>query len=174
MGAGIAAVGFDIVSWGTVGKIAASWVISPVLGGIIAALFLYFIKKKIIFIDERRDAAQRIVPLLVSLMATTFVTYLVIKGLKQVWSPLVELLTFLPQTKKPSPSFALSVGVCGGIVIYFITRISVGKKVESLSNSREDINTLFTIPLIFAAAILSFAHGANDVANSIGPLGVPP
>lgn len=46
MGAGIAAAGFDIVSWETMGKIAASWVISPILGGIIAALFLYFIKKK--------------------------------------------------------------------------------------------------------------------------------
>lgn len=29
---------------------------------------------------------------------------------------------------------------------------------------------MFTIPLIFAAALLSFAHGANDVANAIGPL----
>ncbi len=32
------------------------------------------------------------------------------------------------------------------------------------------INQLFTVPLIFAAALLSFAHGANDVANAIGPL----
>src|SRR5690606_14845995 len=39
-----------------------------------------------------------------------------------------------------------------------------------LSNTKESINTLFTIPLIFAAALLSFAHGANDVANAIGPL----
>ena len=29
---------------------------------------------------------------------------------------------------------------------------------------------LFTVPLVFAAALLSFAHGANDVANAIGPL----
>jgi PiT family inorganic phosphate transporter len=29
---------------------------------------------------------------------------------------------------------------------------------------------LFTLPLIFAAALLSFAHGANDVANAVGPL----
>jgi len=36
--------------------------------------------------------------------------------------------------------------------------------------SREAINILFTIPLIFAAALLSFAHGANDVANAVGPL----
>ena len=43
LGGGIAAGGFAIVSWGTMGKIAASWVISPVLGGIIAAIFLYII-----------------------------------------------------------------------------------------------------------------------------------
>ena len=49
MGAGIAAAGFNIVDWGTMGSIAASWVISPVLGGIIAALFLFAIKKSIVF-----------------------------------------------------------------------------------------------------------------------------
>jgi PiT family inorganic phosphate transporter len=32
------------------------------------------------------------------------------------------------------------------------------------------VNTLFTVPLIFAAALLSFAHGSNDVANAVGPL----
>jgi PiT family inorganic phosphate transporter len=32
------------------------------------------------------------------------------------------------------------------------------------------VNELFTLSLIFAAALLSFAHGANDVANAIGPL----
>jgi PiT family inorganic phosphate transporter len=33
MGAGIAAGGFGIVHWVTMGKIVASWVISPILGG---------------------------------------------------------------------------------------------------------------------------------------------
>jgi PiT family inorganic phosphate transporter len=39
-----------------------------------------------------------------------------------------------------------------------------------MKNSKDAVNILFTIPLIFAAALLSFAHGANDVANAIGPL----
>jgi PiT family inorganic phosphate transporter len=39
-----------------------------------------------------------------------------------------------------------------------------------LENNKRAINKMFTIPLIFAAALLSFAHGANDVANAIGPL----
>ena len=46
----------------------------------------------------------------------------------------------------------------------------LSKKSYSLDNDREDINKLFTVSLIFAAALLSFAHGANDVANAIGPL----
>ncbi|MBL4692907.1 MAG: inorganic phosphate transporter, partial [Magnetovibrio sp.] len=49
MGAGIAATGFDVVNWPTMGKIAASWVISPVLGGLIAALFLFIIKRNVLF-----------------------------------------------------------------------------------------------------------------------------
>ena len=32
------------------------------------------------------------------------------------------------------------------------------------------MNGLFIIPLIISAALLSFAHGANDVANAVGPL----
>jgi PiT family inorganic phosphate transporter len=53
MGAGIAAVGFDLVNWGTMGAIAASWVISPLLGGIIAAAFLAFIKLNLIYQADR-------------------------------------------------------------------------------------------------------------------------
>jgi PiT family inorganic phosphate transporter len=34
-------------------------------------------------------------------------------------------------------------------------------------NSKRFINKLFNIPLIFAVALLSFAHGSNDVANAI-------
>ena len=41
---------------------------------------------------------------------------------------------------------------------------------DKLENSKDSVNSLFTIPLIFAAALLSFAHGANDVANAVGPL----
>jgi len=57
MGAGIAAAGFGIVAWGTMGKIAASWIISPVLGGVIAALFLYSIKKTMVFKEDKITAA---------------------------------------------------------------------------------------------------------------------
>ena len=59
MGAGIAAAGFGLVNWLTMSKIAASWVISPVFGGIIAASMLFFIQTKIINVLDRKTAAKR-------------------------------------------------------------------------------------------------------------------
>lgn len=170
MGAGIAAGGFAVVSWGTMGKIAASWVISPVMGGVIAATFLYIIKSQILYRENKLEAAKRVVPFLVALMTAAFIAYLTLKGLKQVWPLLVEILPFLPEGKKPTLSVALSLGATGGIITFFIVKIRIVTKVTRMENVREDINKLFTIPLIFAAALLSFAHGANDVANAIGPL----
>ena len=170
MGAGIAAGGFAIVSWGTMGKIAASWVISPVLGGIIAATFLYIIKSQIIYKEDKITAAKKVVPILVAIMSAAFITYLTLKGLKHVWKDLTTALSFLPHTKKPTIGVGLSAGIVGGIVTFFIVKPRVNAKIASLKNSREDLNKLFTIPLIFAAALLSFAHGANDVANAVGPL----
>ncbi len=170
LGGGIAAGGFAIVSWGTMGKIAASWVISPVLGGVIAAIFLYVIKSQIIYKEDTLSAAKKIVPILVSVMAAAFITYLTLKGLKKVWPVIVETLSFLPQTKKPSFLVALSFGGIGAVITYIIVKPRIVTRVIGLDGSRESINLLFTIPLIFAAALLSFAHGANDVANAVGPL----
>jgi PiT family inorganic phosphate transporter len=170
MGAGIAAGGFAIVSWGTMGTIAASWVISPILGGIIAALFLYIIKSQVIYKEDRLTAAKKVVPALVAIMSAAFITYITLKGFKHIWGSIVEMFSFLPQDKKPSFSVALIFGLIGGVITFFIVKPRVAQKVVGLDNSREAINVLFTIPLIFAAALLSFAHGANDVANAVGPL----
>ncbi len=170
MGAGIAAGGFAIVSWGTMGKIAASWVISPVLGGLIAAGFLYIIKSQILHKEDRLTSARKIVPILVSVMAWAFLTYLTLKGFKHIWSDVLSVLPFLPETKKPTIGVAATFGLIGAIVTYILVKPRISSKIASLENNREAINTLFTIPLIFAAAMLSFAHGANDVANAVGPL----
>ncbi len=170
MGAGIAAAGFTIVSWGTMGKIAASWVISPVLGGVIAAIFLYAIKKTIVFKKDKVAAARKWVPIFVAIMSWAFVTYLTLKGLKKIWPSIVDVLVFLPDAKQPSFLIASIFGLIVAGVVYIILRKTVGNRATNLHNTRDSINLLFTVPLIFAAALLSFAHGANDVANAIGPL----
>lgn len=175
MGGGIAAAGFSIVSWPTMGKIASSWVISPVLGAIIAAGFLFTIKKTILYKDDRISAMQKMVPIYVAVMAWAFTTYLTLKGLKKIWPNIGTFFNdnlgiALEFAKKPSFSTALILGFIVAIVIYFVTKPLVYKASQKLDNSVRKANTLFTIPLIFAAALLSFAHGANDVANAVGPL----
>ena len=156
LGAGIAAGGFGIANWDKMGAIAASWVISPVLGGLIAAGFLLFIKKKIIYQTEMIQSARKFVPVLIALMAWAFGTYLAVKGLKKIWK-----LDF--QT-------AVLIGFCTAIAIYFLVKPFINKISAQSEDTRESVNDLFTVPLIFAAALLSFAHGANDVANAVGPL----
>lgn len=156
LGAGVAAAGWDVANWGTIGSIAASWVVSPVLGGIIAAAILYYIKRKIIYQSDLMAASRRIVPILIGLMAWAFATYLMLKGLKQI-------------IKVPT-GVALGVGAATGVAIYVLMRARLAKTTLNLSNDSHGVNKLFTIPLMFAAALLSFAHGSNDVANAIGPL----
>jgi len=170
MGAGIAAAGFSIVAWETMVKIAASWVISPVLGGIIAAIFLYAIKKSMVYREDKITAAKTWVPIFVAIMSWAFVTYLTLKGLKKIWPSIVDVLVFLPDAKKPSFLIAAIFGLIIAGIVYVIVKQTVANRAHNLENSRADINKLFTVPLIFAAALLSFAHGANDVANAIGPL----
>ncbi len=156
LGAGIAAGGFDIANWGTMGKIVASWVISPVMGGGIAAAFLYLIKKTITYQSDLIAATKKMLPVLVGLMAWACSSYLILKGLKHIW--------------KTDLSTALGIGLVIALIIYWLLRPVVARSAEALPNEKTSVNQLFNIPLIFAAAMLSFAHGANDVANAVGPL----
>ena len=174
MGAGIAAAGFKIVNWGTMGAIVGSWVISPVIGGVVAAAFLFAIKKTIIFQENKIAASLKWVPVYVSIMAWAFVTYLVLKGLKHIWPKFLTLvndwLFTVDIVDKPSMLQASTIGLIVAFISFFLVKASLRRRLPKLKNDRESINILFTIPLIFAAALLSFAHGANDVANAIGPL----
>ena len=156
MGAGIAAAGFAAVNWPTISKIAASWVISPVLGGLVAAGFLWFIKARIIYQPDKIAAARRWVPVLVGIMGGAFSAYLALKGLKRVIK--IDLTT------------SLTIGVAIGIAIWLIMIPVVSRQSVGLENRNKSLKVLFGIPLVVSAALLSFAHGANDVANAVGPL----
>jgi PiT family inorganic phosphate transporter len=156
MGAGIAAAGFGAVNWATMSGIAASWVISPVLGGAIAAFFLWVIKSRIIYQDDKIAAARKWVPLLVGIMAGVFAAYLALKGLKKIFK--IDLPT------------ALIIGAAIGGLVWAAMIPVIRKQSQGLENRNKSLKVLFGVPLVVSAALLSFAHGANDVANAVGPL----
>jgi PiT family inorganic phosphate transporter len=89
-------------------------------------------------------------------MAGAFGAYLAMKGLKKIFK--IDLQT------------ALIIGLVSGVVTYFISKPIIRRQSAGLENRNKSVKTLFGIPLIFSAALLSFAHGANDVANAVGPL----
>lgn len=155
LGAAIAAAGFSVVNWVVMSKIALSWFISPVLGGMIAALFLMLIETAVFSKDDMMTASRRWVPIFIGLMASAFTMYLMMKGLKKVW--------------KPDPVVIIGAGISVFMLASALVKPLVKRASCSLENHRRGVNKLFTIPLIGAAALLSFAHGANDVANAIGP-----
>lgn len=156
MGAGIAATGMAAVNWPTMAKIAASWVISPLMGGIIAAIFLAFLKYTVLDQKDKIAAARRWVPVVVAIMGSAFSVYLVMKGLKKV-------------IKVDAPTIMV-IGAVAYVAVYFIVKVWVDKRSVNMENRKKSVNQLFVLPLIGSAAMLSFAHGANDVANAVGPL----
>tara|TARA_R110002012_G_scaffold60951_8_gene159818 strand:- start:12147 stop:13628 length:1482 start_codon:yes stop_codon:yes gene_type:complete len=156
MGAGIAAAGLSAVNWSSMSMIAASWIISPVMGGAVAALFLALIKSQILYKEDKIAAARRWVPILIGLMAGVFATYLALKGLKKII--LVDM------------GLALIIGLTVGALSYGLSYPAIRRASVGMENRNKSVKILFGLPLVFSAALLSFAHGANDVANAVGPL----
>jgi len=156
IGAGAAASGFHSVQWDAIAVIVVSWTVSPILGGVIAAAFLYLIKETIIYREDKIGAAKTWVPVLVAVMAGSFAAFLANGGTNHFYD-----LSF---------GKALLVGLGFAIVTYIVTRPIIRRHAEGLDNRNQSLRTLFRIPLICSAALLSFAHGANDVSNAVGPL----
>ena len=156
MGAGIAAAGLGSVNWAMVGSITASWMLSPVLGALIAAGLLFLLKELVIYREDKIDAARRWVPVLIGAMAGAFAAYLTLI----VPGPLADLSVW----------FATLLGLAVGFVTWGILIPVINRQAEGLENRNQSLRKLFRIPLVCAAALLSFAHGANDVSNAIGPL----
>ena len=155
IGAGISAVGPEPVNWQVMLEITSSWITSPLVGGLIAAGLLYLVKTLIIYSDDKVAAAKRWVPVLVAAMAGGFMAYMVLQ---------------LSPTGKYQSYTIILIGIGIGLVSWLAARPLVLAQARDLENRNSSLRVLFRLPLIGSAALLSFAHGANDVSNAVGPL----
>lgn len=156
LGSGVAAAGFSAVHWVSLAGITASWMVSPILGGGIAALLLAFIKTFIIYREDKVDAAIFWTPILIAVMTGAFAAYFALIGLEKV----IDV----------SLANGTLVGLCVAVATIVACRPWVVRQAQGLDNRNQSLRKLFQMPLILSAALLSFAHGANDVSNAIGPL----
>lgn len=155
IGAGIGAVGFEPVNWRVMLEITASWITSPLIGGLVAAGLLYLVKTLIVYREDKIAAARRWVPVMIAVMAGGFMAYMVLQ---------------LASQGRYSPLTIILIGIGIGLVAWLAVRPVILRQAENLENRNSSLRTLFRFPLIGAAALLSFAHGANDVSNAVGPL----
>ena len=160
---GFAAVGISLsaVNWGKIAQIVASWLISPLLGGLFAYLLMISIQKLILRTREPFLNAKKWGPMYVFLVGWIVSLVTLFKGLKHLH------LDFSPLT-----SFFISIGF-GLLMAYvgkrMIDRIEVDESADQ-EFAYASVERAFAPMMIFTACAMAFAHGSNDVANGIGPL----
>lgn len=151
IGFGIFAGGFNCVYWLKFLKIVLSWIISPVLGGLVSYLIFIFIKKIIFESKEPILSTKKFGPFISSLVFFIIVLSVIYKGLK-IKAPLFQSILI-----------SISFSFLGYIITWSFLRI------EEKINGYSQVERLFAILQILTATYMGFSHGANDVANAIGP-----
>ena len=161
VGFAMVGIGVDAVQWGKIGQIAASWVVSPVMGGAIAFLLMMSIRALILNTEHPFQSARRWAPAYVFLVGFIISLVTLFKGLKHLNLELSGGMSFLAATV-----FGVVVAGLGWIMI---SRVKVDPGADRDFHFAS-VEKVFAPMMIFTACAMAFAHGSNDVANGIGPL----
>ncbi|MES9960570.1 MAG: inorganic phosphate transporter [Sedimenticola sp.] len=161
VGFAMVGIGMDAVNWGKIGSIVASWIVSPVVGGVIALLLMISIRKLILNTDNPFDKAKVWAPVYVFLVGWIVSLVTLFKGLKHLKLEFTAIESVL-------------VATVFGIIVALIGKMMISK-VKIDENADKDyhyasVEKVFTPLMIFTACAMAFAHGSNDVANGIGPM----
>ena len=163
IGFGMVAFGIDAVAWGKVTQIILSWVTSPLLGGVLAFLIFRLIRRLILNQENPTDQARTYGPWFF------FVVFFII-GLVTLFKGLKNLnLDFDLGT---AVLLSIGLGMLGFAVgALFVRRVANRVAAEGGDGqSTQSVERVFVVLQILTACAVAFAHGSNDVANSIGPL----
>jgi PiT family inorganic phosphate transporter len=172
------------VNWGKVIEIVLSWIASPLLGGILAFVSFLVIKRLIFNNEDPFAQTKMLAPILA--LPTFFVLGLAFqfKGLKgfysnlddagyidkAAWLPAKEGITFNPFADGAwIPINSLAVALAIGMFASFILWV-VLKRYQFKEEGMKGVERVFIWLQIITACYVAFAHGANDVANAIGPM----
>ncbi len=161
VGFAMVGIGVDAVNWPKIGQIVASWVVSPVLGGIIAYMLMMSIRYLILEKDDPFAMAQRWGPAYVFLVGFIISLVTMFKGLKHLDIDLTVEMSFV---------VAIGFGILCAIISWFLIQRVVPDPVAEETFRFDGVEKVFTPMMIFTACAMAFAHGSNDVANGVGPM----
>ena len=160
---GFAAVGIspDAVSWGKVSTIFASWIVSPLMSGVMAFIIFMSVQKLILDTETPFKNAKRYVPLYMLLVGFIMSMVTLIRGLSHLGLPLDFTESIL-------------LSLFAGVVLMLISKAALSRIKEDRQADKNfhysSVERVFGVMMIFTACSMAFAHGSNDVANAVGPL----
>ncbi len=157
IGFGLLGAGIPGINWKVVGIIILSWFISPIGGAGISYLLFMVIKGKILDTPSPLKAVRRVGPFFVSLVLFV-IGFAVIYGVSKRLLGSPGLFYIL--------GIAAAIAIIGGLVSY----IFLGRYTLDENDEYKEMEELSKPLQILSASYLSLAHGANDVANSVGPI----
>lgn len=158
MGFGLIAGGISSIHWGKIGSVAMSWVLSPVFGCVLAFLVFKVIVKLIFAKDQPVESAKIIGPIIMGVTAFLIVS---------------SLLLDTSLSEKIGITTVNDVLVFSGIISVLVIIIGLLLLRNIRAKSVEDYATvegIFRKLQVTTSCYVAFAHGANDVANAIGPV----
>ena len=160
---GFAAVGvsIDAVSWGKVGTIVMSWVVSPVLAGTIAFAVFMSIQKLVLNTATPLVNAKKYGPVYLFMVGFIIALVTIKKGLKHIGLNVDGGLEFVY-----AGIFGVLIALLG---VYLIKKVKFDEKAEKRFHFA-NVEKIFAVLMVFTAAAMAFAHGSNDVANAVGPM----
>ena len=158
-GFGLIGSGIDSVNWSKIGLISSGWIISPLLGGFVSFLIFNIIRISILAKKYPYQAAINVAPVIAFVQFTTITLSIIYKGLKNLH------LDFPFSQALP---IALTVGVFTAYITWKIIKKDHTRPAQK--EQYEKVEKIFGHLQIYTACYIAFAHGANDVANSIGPV----
>jgi PiT family inorganic phosphate transporter len=154
-------IGIDTVQWGNVGYIALSWILSPILGGIIAYGLFRSVQHFIFNKPDPIASAKKAVPYYMMIAGWVVTMVTLDQGIKNLGLDLPFMTSFV---------YSIPVSV----LLYFIGRWAVQRlKLDPKADKNfhfTNVERIFGILMIFTGCAMAFAHGSNDVANAIGPV----
>jgi PiT family inorganic phosphate transporter len=164
-GFGVVAAGWHAVSWGKMGQIVSSWFISPVVGGIFSFITFIYIRRAILGSDKPARAAIKHIPFIAFILTALVLLATIYKGLKHV----IRNIDWLSGNR--AMWISLGLAFMAAILYYVYARHMLrGRENEKLGVQLEAVEKVFVPLIVVSSCSVAFAHGANDVANAIGPL----